>query len=317
MTISDNVREPAMKDPTIELQGISKWFDSFVAVNDVSVQVYPGITGLLGPNGSGKTTLLRMIAGLSNPSAGQVKLFDEPVRGNPSIYRRIGVLPEHETAYGFYTGRQLVELAAQLYGLNPTGPPVDRAIEAVGLTDARNQDVGTYSRGMRQRIRMAAALVHEPEVLLLDEPLNGMDPRQRLETQNLLKCLADKGCTILISSHILEEVETLAERLVLMVSGKLAASGNLRAIREKLDKRPYRIRIVADNPRTLASALIQSDVVDSVAVAPDGTMVVLSSQVAILQQSVPQLARNLGIRLFRVEPLDESLESVFSYVVDR
>jgi ABC-2 type transport system ATP-binding protein len=317
MTIPSQARETAMKESTIDLQGISKWFGSFVAVNDITVQIYPGITGLLGPNGSGKTTLLRMISGLLKPSAGQVRLLGEPVRDNPRIYRRIGVMPEHEAAYGFYTGRQLVELAAQLYGLNPSGPPVGRAIETVGLTEVQKRAVSTYSRGMRQRIRLAAALVHEPEVLLLDEPLNGMDPRQRLESQSLFRHLAGEGRTILISSHILEEVETLANRLVLMVSGKLAASGNLRAIREKLDERPYRIRIVASNPRTLASALIQSEVVDSVTVAPDGTMDVLSSHVAILQQSVPQLARDLGIRLFRVEPLDESLESVFDYLVER
>jgi ABC-2 type transport system ATP-binding protein len=317
MTIAGQVREIAMKEPTIDVQGVSKWFGNFVAVNDITVQTYPGITGLLGPNGSGKTTLLRMISGLSKPSVGQVRLLGEPVRGNPRIYRRIGVMPEHDVVYGFCTGRELVELAAQLYGLNPSGPAVDRAIETMGMTDVQYRAVGTYSRGMRQRIRMAAALVHEPEVLLLDEPLNGMDPRQRLETQDLLRHLADEGCTILLSSHILEEVETLAERIVLMVSGKLAASGNLRAIREKLDQRSYRIRIVASNPRALASALIQSDAVDSVAVAPGGAMNVRSSNVAILQQSVPQLARDLGIRLFRVEPLDESLESVFSYVVER
>jgi len=239
------------------------------------------------------------------------------VRGNPMIYRRIGVMSEHEAAYGFYTGRQFVELVAQLHGLNPSGPAVDYAIETVGLLDVQNRAVDTYSRGMRQRIRLAAALVHEPEVLLLDEPLNGMDPRQRIGSQHLLRRLAGEGRTIVISSHILEEVETLAERIVLMVSGKLAASGNLRAIREKLDNRPYRIRILASNPRALASALIRSGAVDSVTLDPGGALVVLSSNVAIVQQSVPQLARDLGIRLFRVEPLDESLESVFSYVVER
>lgn len=317
MTTSGGVHETAAKESTIEIRGVSKWFGNFVAVSDVSAQISPGITGLLGPNGCGKTTLLRMISGLAKPSVGEVKILGQPVRGNPMIYRRIGVMSEHEATYGFYTGQQFVELAAQLHGLNPSRPAVDHAIDIVGLSDVQNRVVDAYSRGMRQRIRLAATLVHDPEVLLLDEPLNGMDPRQRIDSQHLLRRLADEGRTIVISSHILEEVENLAERIVLMVSGKLAASGNIRAIREKLDTRPYRIRLVTSNPRALASALIQSDGVDSVALAPDGAIVVLSSHVAILQRSVPQLARDLGIRLFRVEPLDESLESVFSYVVGR
>jgi len=166
-------------------------------------------------------------------------------------------------------------------------------------------------------MRLAATLVHDPQVLILDEPLNGTDPHQRIEFQNLMNRLAEEGRAILISSHILEEVEAQAERILLMVNGKLAASGNIRAIREKLDQRPYKVRILADNPRSLASALLQTDVVESVTIDPDDAIVVLSRNVSVLQQSVPSLARDLGIRLFRVEPLDESLESVFSYVVER
>ncbi|NQT73619.1 MAG: ABC transporter ATP-binding protein [Chloroflexi bacterium] len=317
MTISAQSRESVATEPVIDVCGVSKWFGNLVAVNEVSLQVYPGITGLLGPNGAGKTTLLHMIAGLSGPSVGEVKLLGEPVRQNPMIYRRMGVMSEHEAVYGFYTGRQFVEFAAQLHGLTQTNTAVDRAIEAVGLSDVQGRPLRTYSRGMSQRMRLAATLVHDPEVLILDEPLNGTDPHQRIEFQDLMRRLAGEGRTILISSHILEEVEIIADRILLMVSGKLAASGNIRAIREKLDQRPYKVRILASNPRSLASALIQTDAVDSVTIDPDEAIIVLSRNVSALQRSVPYLARELEIRLLRMEPLDESLESVFSYVVER
>ena len=306
----------AVVEPTIDVRRISKWFGSVVAVNDMSVQVYPGITGLLGPNGAGKTTLLRMIGGLANPSEGEVRLLGEPVRDNPQMYGRIGVMSAHETVYEFFTGREFVEFAAQLNRLTSPGPAVDRAIEAVRLTEVQDRRLGTYSRGMRQRMRLAATLVHDPEVLLLDEPLNGTDPRQRLEFQDLMRRLAGEGRTILISSHILEEVETLAANILLMVSGKLAASGDFHAIRAKLDEQPYKVRVVSGDPRTMAAALVRTEAVDSVSVDPDGALVVLSRNISALQLSIPRLAQEHGIRLMRVEPMDESLESVFSYLVD-
>ena len=309
--------EATTMKPTIDIQSISKWFGNVVAVNDVSLQVNPGITGLLGPNGAGKTTLLHMIAGLAKPSEGEVKVIGEPVRDNPQLYHRIGFMSEHESVYGFLTGREFVEFAARLYGLEPLSPPVDRAIEQVGLTDVQGRTLSTYSRGMRQRMRLAATLVHDPEVLLLDEPLNGTDPRQRIEFQNLMRKLASEGRTILISSHILEEVELLAGSILLMVSGKLAAAGDFRAIRAKLDERPYKVRIVASDPRAMAAALVRLDAVDSVSVDAEGALEVLSRNVSDLQRSVPRLAQEQGIRLLRVEPLDESLESVFSYLVER
>ena len=303
--------------PVIALRAVSKWFGNVVAVNDVSLQVYPGITTLLGPNGAGKTTVLHMIAGLSKPSEGEVEVLGGPVRNNLDLYRRIGVMSEHEEVYGFYSGRRFVEFAARLHGLDPIGPAVDLAIERVGLADVQQRSLGTYSRGMRQRMRLAATLVHDPEVLLLDEPLNGTDPRQRMEFHALMRRLAAEGRTVLISSHILEEVETLADRHLLMVSGKLAASGDFRAIREKLDEQPYNVRIVSDDPRAMAAALVRMEEVDSVSLDSEGAIAVLSRNVSALQRSIPRIAQETGIRLMRVEPLDESLESVFSYVLER
>ena len=303
--------------PTIAVQSISKWYGNVVAVNDVSLRVYPGITGLLGPNGAGKTTLLHMIAGLARASDGEVTVLGQRVRNNPELYRRLGVMSEHEAVYGFYTGREFVQFAASLHGLAPSSDAISGAIAAVALTEVQDRPLRGYSRGMRQRMRLAVALVHDPEVLLLDEPLNGTDPRQRIEFQDLMRRLAAEGRTILISSHILEEVETLAERILLLVSGKLAAAGDFRAIRAKLDERPYSVRVVTSKPRSMAAALVEMEEVESVAVDDDGAIVVLSRNVAALQSSVPRLAKEMGIRLLRVEPLDESLESVFSYVVER
>jgi ABC-2 type transport system ATP-binding protein len=302
---------------TINVQGVSKWFGSVVAVNDVSFQVQPGITGLLGPNGAGKSTILHMIAGKASCSEGEVTVLGQPARDNPELYRNIGVMSEHEAVYGFYTGREFVEFTARLHGLDPIAGPVDRAIGLIGLADAQHRKLGGYSRGMRQRMRLAAALVHDPQVLVLDEPLNGTDPRQRLDFHDTMTELAEQGRTILISSHILEEVETLASTILLMVSGKLAAAGDFRAIREKLDQQAYRVRVVTDSPRKMAAALAGSDDIDSVSIGEDGELTVLSRNVTALQRSIPRLAQEQGVRLKRVEPLDDSLESIFSYVVDR
>ena len=301
----------------IEVDNVSKWYGDVVAVNGVSVQVFPGITGLLGPNGAGKTTLLYLIAGLAACSEGSVTVLDEPSRNNPELYRRVGVMTEKEGVYGFLTGRQFLESTARMHGLSSFAPAVDRALEIVGMADAQRRRLGGYSRGMRQRMRLAAALVHDPEVLILDEPLSGTDPRQRLEFGTAMLRFAEQGRTVLVSSHILEEVELLADRIVLMVSGKLAAAGDIRAIREKLDEQAYHVRIVTDAPRPLAAALVNLEEVDSVNLGPDSDLVVLSRNVGVLQEAIPRLARELGARLFRVEPLDESLESIFGYVVDR
>jgi len=302
--------------PVIRVDGVSRWFGSVVAVSEVSFDVTPGITGLLGPNGAGKTTLLRMMTGLAATSSGTVTVFGQPVRDNPPLYRRLGVMSEHETVYGFMTGREFVRMMARLRGVADLDAAVDRAIERVDLADAQHRAMETYSRGMRQRMRLAGTLVHDPEILILDEPLNGADPRQRVHFKGLLQQLALEGRTIVLSSHILEEVETLADNILLMVSGKLAASGDFHAIRAKLDQRPYKVRVVAGDPRSMAAALIELEAVESVTVDNEGALVVLSKNVDALQRSIPRLARDRAIRLLRVEPLDESLESVFAYLVD-
>ena len=300
--------------PTIVVEGVSKWFGGVVAVSDVSLVVEPGVTALLGPNGAGKTTLLRTIGGLTLPSEGTVTVFGEPIRRNPGLYRRIGYMPEHEAVYDFLTGRQFVELGARLQGVDDLDAAVGRAIETVDLVKDQDRRLRGYSRGMRQRMRLAATLVHDPPLLVLDEPLSGTDPAQRLHLRDVIRRLAGEGRTMLVSSHILEEVDQLADRIHLMVSGKLAASGDYRAIRLKLNDRPFVVRIDCANARALAAGLLRVDAVESVEVADDGALRVRSRDVSSLQRSLPAIARELDIRLSRVEPLDDSLESVFEYL---
>jgi ABC-2 type transport system ATP-binding protein len=306
----------ASTEAVIRLEGVSRWYGDVVAVSDVSFDVRPGITGLLGPNGAGKTTLLRMMTGLAESSTGRVTMFGETVRDNPPLYKRIGVMSEHETVYGIMTGRQFVRMMAELREVRDVEAAVDRAIAMVDMAEAQHRRLDTYSRGMRQRMRLAATIVHEPEVLILDEPLNGADPRQRVHFKRLLQTLAARGCTIVLSSHILEEVEEVADTVLLVVNGKLAASGSFRAIRAALDQRPYHVRIVSDSPRALAAAVVALPSVDAVHVDPDGALIVLSRTVRVLQEELPKLAQRGGIRLRRVEPLDDSLESVFGYLVE-
>jgi ABC-2 type transport system ATP-binding protein len=306
-----------VSDAVLRVENVSRWFGSVVAVSDVSFEIRPGITGLLGPNGAGKTTLLRMMTGLARVSSGTVTLFGQPVRDNPPLYRRIGVMSEHETVYGFMKGRDFVRAMGRLRGVSDLETAVDRAIETVDLVQAQHRPMATYSRGMRQRMRLAATLVHDPDVLILDEPLNGADPGQRVHFQQVLHQLAGQGRTIVLSSHILEEVEQLAETVLLIVNGKLAASGGFRAIRAALNERPYHVRVFSNAPRQLAARVVELEAVEAVNVDPGGALIVLSRRVGDLQIELPRLAQQAGIRLLRVEPLDDSLESVFGYLVER
>jgi ABC-2 type transport system ATP-binding protein len=218
--------------------------------------------------------------------------------------------------YASMKGRDFVRMMGRLRGVRDIDAATAKAIALVDMAEAQDRPMDTYSRGMRQRMRLAGTLVHEPDVLILDEPLNGADPRQRVHFKRLLQQLAAEGRTIVLSSHILEEVEELADTVLLIVNGKLAASGGFRAIRAALNQRPYHVRVTCDAPRRLASAVVALPSVDAVHVDPDGALVILSRNVQDLQIELPRLARGAGISLRRVEPLDDSLESVFGYLVE-
>ncbi len=298
----------------IELDAVSRWYGNVVAVNDVSLRVEPGITGLLGPNGAGKSTILHMVAGLLAPSTGTVTVEGQPSFGHPAVYRSIGLVPEREAVYPFLTGREFVGAAARLQGLTDAAAATSRAIEAVDMTDAADRAIGGYSKGMRQRIKVAAALVHDPPALVLDEPFNGMDPRQRLHMMTLLRRMAADGRTILFSSHILEEVERLAERVLVIVAGRLAASGDFRQIRRLMTDRPHTFTVRSSDNRALAAALVAQPAVGGVTL-DDGLLTVRASDFGAFSRLVAGVARHGDVRLFEVLPTDESLESVFAYLV--
>ncbi|MGH8871307.1 MAG: ABC transporter ATP-binding protein [Acidimicrobiia bacterium] len=300
---------------TIVVTDLSKWFGLKVAVSELSIGFRPGVTGLLGPNGAGKTTLLRMIAGLQRPSQGQVRIFGVDPRQDTEIYRRISLVPEDESVYERLTGRQFIELAARLAKIDH---PVDRArkaLETVSLVDAADRALGGFSKGMRQRAKVAAALVSEPEILLLDEPLNGADPVQRAQLIVLFKELGAAGRTVLVSSHVLAEVERLSDRVVAMVDGRLAAVGDVATIRAAMTDKPRRVYVDASDPRRLAAALISTPGVLGVQV--DGeTVHVETSDAGDLSLRLPTIAVEQSIGISKIEPVDESLESVFRYLVE-
>ena len=298
------------------LQSVSKWFGNVVAVSDITLDFGPGITGLLGPNGAGKTTLLRMICGLHSPSEGEVRLLGSDPRVDHSIYQRIGIMTENESAYEFMTGLEFVRFSARLKDLRREESHLRQAIERVDMSFALDRKISTYSRGMRQRIRLAAALVGDPDLLILDEPLNGADPGQRLRFQEILHQTVDDGRSVIISSHILEEVEDVCDSVVLIVNGKLAAQGDFHAIRAALDDRPYHVKVECSDPKELGGELAKLAAVQSVQFDPDGSIIASTTNVGVLQLDLPILAQRHNIRITRVHPIDDSLESVFSYLVE-
>ena len=300
----------------LTLGAVSRWYGNVVAVNDVTFEVGPGITGLLGPNGAGKTTLLHMMAGFLAPSAGDVKLDGTPTWRHPELYRRIGFVPEREAVHSFLTGRQFVEASARLQGMDDARAAADRAIDMVDLQSAAARAIGGYSKGMRQRVKVAASLVHDPSTLILDEPFNGMDPRQRLHMMDLLRRMATEGRTILFSSHILEEVERLSDRVLVVVAGRLAASGDFRRIRRLMTDRPHRFTIRSTDDRALARELLASPSVEGVDLR-DGLLSVNVGDYGELTRAVAPAAQRAGASILELRPADESLESVFSYLVRR
>ena len=299
---------------TISIDHTSRWFGNVVAVNDITMNVGPGVTGLLGPNGAGKSTLINMMGGFLAPSTGTVTLDGQQVWRNEAIYQHIGVVPEREAMYDFLTGREFVVANAELHGLDERA--AKKALTTVDMEYAQDRKISTYSKGMRQRVKMASALVHDPSVLLLDEPFNGMDPRQRMQLMELLRTMGDQGRTVLFSSHILEEVEQLASHIEVIVAGRHAASGDFRRIRRLMTDRPHRYLIRSSDDRALAAALISDPSTAGIEVdLKEGALRVQAVDFGRFTTLLPRVAREHGIRLLTVSPSDESLESVFSYLV--
>jgi ABC-2 type transport system ATP-binding protein len=306
--------EPIPAPRGIVLDRVSRWFGNVVAVNDVSFSIGPGVTGLLGPNGAGKSTILNILAGLLRPSAGRATVDGRAAWRDPEVYRHLGLVPEREAMPGYLTGEEFVVLRARLQEVADPRAAARRALETVELADVARRSIGTYSKGMRQRVKLAGALVHEPSVLLLDEPFNGLDPRQRLHMIDLLKRMAADGRTVLFSSHILEEVERVADRILVIYAGRLAAAGDFREIRRLMTDRPHTFTVRSSDDRRLASALIAEPAVLATELS-DGLLSVRGAEYAALTRLLPRAARAVAVSLFEVRPTDESLESVFAYLV--
>jgi ABC-2 type transport system ATP-binding protein len=302
-------------DATVEVDDVSVWFGQKVALSELSCSFGPGVTGLLGPNGAGKTTLMRAITGLIGVNQGGVQIEGRDPRRDRDVFRRLALVPEDEAVPSGLTARQFVRYIADLHGIADRDAP-ERALQTVALLEVADRHVEEFSKGMRQRTKVAAALVADPHVLVLDEPLNGADPVQRVQLIALFKRLGAEGRTVIVSSHVLNEVERLAERVIVLIHGRLAAAGGHHAIRDAMDDRPRHVFVRADNDRRLASALIGLDSVGGVTFdrTRDG-LVIQTVQARDLATALPRLARAESVRLLEVRALDDSLESLFRELV--
>lgn len=306
--------DPAfVAEPTVEVHDCSVWFGQKVALSELACSFGAGVTGLLGPNGAGKSTLMRAVTGLVGVNAGRVRVDGRDPRRDRDVHRRIALVPEDEAVPGQLTARQFVRYVADLHGVRETDA-TDRALEAVDMLAAADRRLAGFSKGMRQRAKVAAALVTEPAVLVLDEPLNGADPVQRASLIALFRRLGAEGRTVIVSSHVLSEVERLADRVLVLIHGRLAAAGNHRAIRDAMDDRPRHVLVRADEPRRLGAALLDMETVAGVSLT-DAGLVVTTDRAGDLAAAVAPLARRLAIHLREVRPLDDSLESLFRELV--
>ena len=300
-------------DATVSVSEVSVWFGQKVALSELSCSFGAGVTGLLGPNGAGKTTLMRAITGLLVVNQGQVRVDGVDPRADRGVFRRLALVPEDDVIPGGLTPRQLCRYVADLHRVEDRGV-VEWALHTVEMTYAADRTMAGFSKGMRQRSKVAAALVTNPLVLVLDEPLNGADPVQRLHLIELFRRLGDEGRTVIVSSHVLHEVESMAERVIVIVRGRLAAAGGRRAIRNAMNDVPRQVLVRSDAPRRLAAALLGNDAVAGISVDGDD-LVISTTRASELSVALPRTARDLSVRLAEVRPLDDSLESLYRELV--
>lgn len=308
---------PAPANALVSVQRVSKWFGDVVAVSDVSFHLGPGVTALLGPNGAGKSTMLRMIAGLTPTSQGRIEVLGGNARTSAEVRGRIGLVSQQENLFSEQRAIEFVTLAGVLSGLPDPQAAARSAIQMVDLDPDDTRSISTYSKGMRQRVKVAQALIHRPALLLLDEPLTGLDPRQRLAMTRLIQQLGSEGTCVIVSSHVLEEVERLGSNVLVIAQGRLAAQGDFHAIRSLMDDRPHRIRVRTTNARILAAALVTYGGVHGVEVVDEHVLFVDTNDVALFRKRIAPTARYTQTPLFEVQPLDDDLESVFKYLVGR
>ena len=301
----------------IATEHLSKWYGQVSGLNDVTVSVPPGITGLLGPNGAGKSTFMKLITGQLKPSKGQIRVLGEPIWGNPALYFRVGFCPEQDAFYDRMTGLDWVTALVRLNGL-----PMDeamaaarRALEVVDLMEAANKKIGAYSKGMRQRVKLAQAIVHDPELLILDEPLTGMDPLMRRRTIRLIKDWARAGKSVLVSSHVLHEIESMTSNILLINNGRILAEGNVHQIRDLIDTHPHTVFIRADEPRVIAQRILAEDGVISLRFEPGALVVETARPDAFYARLTDMAASGEAGVIDEMTSPDDNLQAVFKYLV--
>jgi ABC-2 type transport system ATP-binding protein len=310
------VDDPAFAaDASVVISDVSVWFGQKVALSELSCSFGAGVTGLLGPNGAGKTTLMRAMTGLVPVNQGSVRVEGRDPRQDRSVHKRMALVPEDEAVPSGLTARQFVRYIADLHDVRGREAP-DGALHGVGMLEVADRRVDTFSKGMRQRTKVAAALVKNPHVLVLDEPLNGADPVQRLNLIALFKQLGAQGRTVIVSSHVLSEVERMAERLIVLMHGRLAAAGGHHAIRDAMDDRPRHVLVRSTDARRLASSLIELESVGGLTFDTVRAGIVIQTlQARELALELPRRARDASVRLLEVRALDDSLESLFRELV--
>jgi ABC-2 type transport system ATP-binding protein len=305
--------------PIVEFDAASKWYGNVIGLNKLTLRIPAGVTGLLGPNGAGKSTLLQLATGQLRPSQGTVRVLGQSVWDNPALNRHIGLCPEQDAFYEWMTGRDFVRTCARLSGLSRQSAlaAAEEALARVGMTEHMNRAIRGYSKGMRQRTKLAQSLVHGPRVLFLDEPLTGTDPVARRDMIDVIRDLAASGCSVLVSSHVLHEVQALTSRVILLHRGRLVAEGNVREIRELIDKHPHRIVLVGDRPRALAARLAAFDDVAGIEFLDrESGLRVETRQPDAFYARLPALAIEDGLALREVFSEDDNLEAVFKYLVN-
>jgi ABC-2 type transport system ATP-binding protein len=307
----------AQAAPLVQADHLSKWYGQVSGLNDVTVSIPPGITGLLGPNGAGKSTFMKLMTGQLKPSQGTIRVLGEPIWGNPAIYARIGFCPEQDAFYDRMTGLEWVTALVRLNGLGEqeSVEAARRALDTVHLRDAEDKKIGAYSKGMRQRVKLAQALVHDPALLILDEPLTGMDPLMRRKTIRLIKEWARAGRHIIVSSHILHEIESMTSNILLINNGRIVAEGNVHQIRDLIDTHPHTVYVRGSDPRELARRFLADDDVLSLRLEP-GAVVVETSRPDNFYARLTELAASGEAgAVEEVQSPDDNLQAVFRYLV--
>jgi ABC-2 type transport system ATP-binding protein len=306
--------------PIVAFHEVSKWYGNVIGINKLTIQIPPGVTGLLGPNGAGKSTLLQLATGQLYPSQGTIRVLGQKVWNNAGLNCVVGLCPEQDAFYEWMTGWDFVHTCARLSGLNrnEARDATARTLDAVGMTKHQGRAIRGYSKGMRQRTKMAQALVHDPEVLFLDEPLTGTDPVARRDLMDIIQRLGSEGKSLLVSSHVLHEVQSLTPNIILLNHGRLVAEGHIRQIRDLIDEHPHRIVLVCDEYRKLAARLIARDDVERLTVmAKDGGLMVETRAPDAFYSGLPELSLTDGLAIKEVYSEDDNLEAVFKYLVNK